>query len=141
MAALFVLDITQPFRYGLRAEFLILGVLFVALNFSFPVSFGSGILFGYLKDAVCGTHSPVNMVEFSIIVAAVQYLLRQFQRLPARIAIVCAAITAHMAFNLADIGQAYILSGVLFLAHSAAAYLLINYVLKTWISGFPAKSI
>ncbi len=73
--SLLLLDIVRPFGLYLRVEFLILGVIFVALYFSLPTALICALGFGYAKDVFLGSNSFLNTIEFPALAVLIHQML------------------------------------------------------------------
>lgn len=127
----FILDIIKPLGYSFCGEFLFLGIIFLALNFSPFVSFNLSILAGYVKDCLTSYDIPLNIIEFPVICIFIYYFLLHFRKAKV-VAVICALVIHIILYTLqVEIFDLHFLS--LFFIHSCVFFLLINYLLRKWL--------
>lgn len=136
LAILLLLDITKPMKYSITAEFIFLGVLFAAINCPPILSFPAAAISGYLKDCVGIGSTPFYLVEFVLMVMVTRFFIHRISRGPARILTVLGAIIAHVIINSYHYGIFSARFFMYFVFHSAAIFLLLNFLLKKWTTSF-----
>lgn len=103
---LFLFDIIKPFGYAVCAEFLFLGIIFLALNARLSTAVLLSLLFGLFKDVFSFSARPLSIIEFPLICIMVQRLLPYLRivgksryNFIAESGVIFLAIVSHIIFN------------------------------------------
>ncbi len=133
LLVLLMLDLTRPFSYALTTEFLFLGIIFMSFNFPAFFSIIAACIFGFIKDCLGITGTPLNMIEFGLIALMVHYLRTRFNKNVARIMIIITSFAIHMALQSAYVQRPSFWFLLIFMIQSFWVFLGMNYLLKKWI--------
>jgi cell shape-determining protein MreD len=136
-----ILDLIRPFSYSLCTEFLFLGIVVVSLNYSFWPSLFLSIIFGYIKDSISFPSAHLNLIEFPLVSAFINYTLIHFQKRIAIFLILFAVLIAHIFLNSIYIEELNLWFSSLFFIHSYILFFLINSLLKKWIKTLSVEHI
>ena len=118
----------------LAADFLLVGIIFLSLNFYFFHSIVPAVFFGYLKDSAVFNVFPVNTIFFVFIVFAARYFVRNFQaELPSQFPFAAAVIVLYLITNSAVYGSFNPEFLFRFFVHTFAAFVFISYFAKKWV--------
>jgi len=144
---LFSIDLVRPFGYGLNVEFLLCGIIFLALHYRVYVSIPCALAFGYAKDVFLKTPYSINMIEFILLCAGIHYLMRLFllthnrTRIIAKCLVVFVSLILHSLLNTAQINSILPWYLLQFFIHTSIVYFITDYFLETWIDQYPARSL
>lgn len=130
---LFLLDAVNPFSYSLHTEFIFLGIVFISLNTPIFTALILSIIFGYCKDCLSLYSRPAALIEFPLVVLAVHYLLRHFQKKTAKIFIFFGVLIFHIVMHNYYAGALLPVFSLFFLINSTLLFFLLCYLLKGWI--------
>ncbi|MEI8350291.1 MAG: hypothetical protein WCI77_09075 [Candidatus Omnitrophota bacterium] len=133
LTVLFLFDVIKPFRYCLATEFIFLGILFVSLHCSLYFSLCTGIVCGYLKDALSYNPAIPGIIVFVLLCVYVDYILRHFQRKIIKIFIIISAVIMYTFFcNMYHTTVTYGFM-LFFISQSILIFFLMNHFLEKWI--------
>jgi cell shape-determining protein MreD len=133
LLVLLMLDLTRPFSYALTTEFLFLGIIFMSFNFPAFFSIIVACIFGFIKDCLGMTGTPLNMVEFGLIALMVHYLRTRFHQNVARVMIIVGSFAIHMTLQSTYVQTPSVWFLLIFMIQSFWIFLGVNYLLKKWI--------
>jgi cell shape-determining protein MreD len=140
LVILFLLDLIKPFSYSLYVEFIFLGIIFISLNYPLYFALVVSIIFGYLKDSLSYDVIAFNIIEFPFISLFTHYLLHHFQKKLTKVFIFLSILIIHIAINGIYMETISYFFSLTFFAQSCIVFLLINYLLKRWLSPLSAES-
>jgi hypothetical protein len=95
---LLFLDVFRPAGFFLNVEFILLGIICIALYCPLNFSFIAAIAFGLLRDCLSGTFL-LSSLEFPALVFFIGYLKDVFAPRYAKFIIVTTALCAHAIVN------------------------------------------
>jgi hypothetical protein len=139
--ALLLLDISKPFEYYLNVDFLLLGIVYVALYYRGMFPFAVACIFGYLSDSFSFRDAPLALFEFPALFLAIRYCLANFNNASTRNLISVGAIIIHMFLKSAQVERVFFLYLITFLVHSTLIFLLLRHLINTWIRPLSAEYI
>ena len=141
MLSFLFLDMSRPLGYTLHTEFVVLGLVFAAFNYSFFVAFLLSVVFGFFKDAVGISPSHFNLMIMPLLTILIHLFLRRFHKVGIRIAVFFTALVIYAVNNSLQLQTPEVGFTLLFIVQSAIIFLGINYLLRKWIRIFPVKYI
>ncbi len=137
LLTLLFLDIFKPLGYSLCVEFLLLGVIFIALTHKIRISITLGIIFGFLKDSLTPGIGALSMLEFPLLCLLIHYLFSYFIFVTKKQhvfilknAIVMLAVIIHVFINSIFAGLMLPLFSLKFIIQSSLVFLLLDYLIE-----------
>lgn len=135
---LLLLDLTRPFNYSLSVEFIILGVIFIALTQQFRTVLILTLAFGYLSDLFLAGSAAPRIIEYPLIGIGV-YALRSYlpiaqkqkYTLLIKYSLVAIALIAHIIINSVYQGEFFFVFSLKLFIQSYLIYCFLIYLLGT----------
>ena len=139
---LFMFDITVPLHFIFDTEFLMLGLIFLALRMPLGFILPMAVFFGMVKDAFMLNTMPSSTLIFICTVMLMWYLKKHFRKkLVFEALIVFIAIVFNLVVNSMVQEVFSPLFSFSFILQSLVVFILLDIVLKRWIPGQSQEDI
>ncbi|OQX80333.1 MAG: hypothetical protein B6D56_05195 [Candidatus Omnitrophica bacterium 4484_70.1] len=129
----FLLDVIKPLGFSLNTEFVMLGIIFLSINFSFPFSLFTSFAFGILRD-IFSPLFPNFSLQLVLLSLFIKYLDRHLPPHPlSDISKAGFAILGYVAINSLLRQKLSLIFSISFFLHSFVCFFLIKYFLERWM--------
>jgi hypothetical protein len=136
----FFLDLLRPLQYTIVTEFLLIGIIFLALTSFLHFGLGMAVVFGYIKDCILGYSIPLNILEFMFLVVLIRYIRTHVKVKFVKPLSLCVALVIHILIHTMYYNSIVPLFWLFFVIHSVALFYIANFFVKKWINILPENS-
>jgi len=138
LAVIFIIDMLPLVHYCLNTDFLMLGIISLALNMPYRFVILLSLGFGMAKDVFNLDPFPVYALTFAAMVMLIKYLDRRFPKKGGfKFIIIAAAIIFNLVISSAMARSFSLSFSVSFIFQSFIIFLLLDYSLRKWICELP----
>ncbi len=136
---LFFLDLIHPFANALNVDFLLLGVIFLGINWRLKHSLPIAFFFGCTKDAFLPANSSFNFIELPLLCLGISYCISIFLFIQEKtknlikVLIVFFALLMHCLFLVTQPAGFIPFFTLQFLLQSFFLYLFLDFIFRKWV--------